>query len=313
MRSFVLLVGLWFGLVVSPPVAASGKPKTAEAAKKTTSASKKKTSPTSRAKSKKKTTSSAKVTARSTKGSSSKTSAKKRSSALAKKSGGSTTALAQQSPASTAKETPAPSPEKEAGSAVPASNPAEEAGALLAEESEVLDPLGEGSAEDIAFLVGRDLLLPVEGILPKQLRDTFYAGRSGGRHHRASDIMAPKLTPVVATTDGTIARLENNKKGGISIYQRDDAGPYVYYYAHLDHYASGLSEGQSVTRGQVIGYVGNTGNARGRLPHLHFGIYRSDNPKRWWTGLAINPYALFTGKGLPGSPSSAPASQPVAP
>lgn len=227
-------------------------------------------------------------------------------------------ALAQLSakPAPKVKAAPSEPPKREAPASVPVEelSPEEEAAAFLDEPTSapVRDPLGEGTAEDIAFLVSRQLLFPVEGIDPAKLKDSFYFGRSGGRSHRASDIMAPKHSKIVAVADGVISTLDYNKKGGITIYQHDAAGPYTYYYAHLERYAPGLKEGQEVKRGDLLGFVGTTGNARGRLPHLHFAIYRIDDPKRWWSGVAINPFPLLTGKGLPGgAPQGLPASLPA--
>ncbi len=100
--------------------------------------------------------------------------------------------------------------------------------------------------------------------------------------------LADLNTPVLAARDGRIARLENNPRGGLSIYQFDPKGQFVYYYAHLAGYARGVEEGDSVQQGQVIGRVGQTGNAQ--TPHLHFAILRVEDGSRWWSGEAINPY-----------------------
>jgi len=134
------------------------------------------------------------------------------------------------------------------------------------------------------------LALPVKGIRPTELYDSFSDKRSGGRRHEAIDIIADLNTPVLAARDGRIARLENNPRGGLSIYQLDPREQFVYYYAHLAGYAGGLEEGDSVRRGQVIGRVGQSGNAQ--TPHLHFAILRVE-PGRWWSGEAINPYPLL--------------------
>jgi murein DD-endopeptidase MepM/ murein hydrolase activator NlpD len=140
-------------------------------------------------------------------------------------------------------------------------------------------------------LRGRDLKLPVEGVDNDDLRDTFSDSRSGGRAHEAIDIMAPRHTQVLAADDGVIVKLFNSKGGGgISIYQFDPTGTYCYYYAHLDRYADGLKEGQHVRRGDVIGYVGSTGNASPTAPHLHFSIFRLGPERQWWKGEPINPY-----------------------
>lgn len=137
------------------------------------------------------------------------------------------------------------------------------------------------------------LMIPVEGIRPSQLRDSFHDGRSGGRTHAAIDIMAPRGTPVLAAADGTILKLHQGATGGIAIYHLDTDGRTRYYYAHLDGYAEGLREGQAVRRGEVIGYVGDTGNAAPGNYHLHFSIALLDDPRRWWQGENLNPYPLL--------------------
>lgn len=139
------------------------------------------------------------------------------------------------------------------------------------------------------------LLIPVSGILPKQLSDTFTQSRGEGRLHDAIDIMAPRGTPVVAVADGRIAKLFNSKPGGLTVYQFDVEEKLAYYYAHLDSYAPTLVEGQLVRRGDVIGYVGSTGNASPEGPHLHFAIFILGPDKKWWQGTAINPYPLLGG------------------
>jgi murein DD-endopeptidase MepM/ murein hydrolase activator NlpD len=148
--------------------------------------------------------------------------------------------------------------------------------------------------EAIDALRERDLKLPVEGADRSDLRDTFFDARSGGRAHEALDIMAPRHTPVLAADDGVIAKLfDSQGGGGITIYQFDPSHTYCYYYAHLDHYAPDLKEGQRVRRGQVIGYVGSTGNASPNAPHLHFAIFRLTSERQWWKGEPINPYPVF--------------------
>lgn len=139
---------------------------------------------------------------------------------------------------------------------------------------------------------GLPLLVPVAGIRPNQLTDSFEDNRSGVRHE-AIDIMAPKGTAVVAVDDGKIAKLFNSKPGGLTIYQFDTGEKLAYYYAHLDRYAPGITEGQQVRRGDVIGFVGSTGNANPAAPHLHFSVFVLGPEKRWWKGTAINPYPLL--------------------
>ena len=148
------------------------------------------------------------------------------------------------------------------------------------------------SAPPAAELEDRDFRIPVEGITPDQLSRTFDDER-GSRRHEAIDILAPMGTPVVAVEDGRIARLFNSKAGGITIYQFDPSERFCYYYAHLQRYADGLHEDDLVRKGQVIGYVGVTGNAPKDVPHLHFAIFRLTAEKRWWEGTPVDPYDVL--------------------
>jgi peptidoglycan LD-endopeptidase LytH len=150
-------------------------------------------------------------------------------------------------------------------------------------------PIGDA----IGALTKRHLLIPVEGVSAGALQDTFADARAIGRRHDAIDIIAPRGTPVRAVDDGTIAKLFTSKAGGLTIYQFDPTQAFSYYYAHLDHYASGLAEHQEVRRGQLLGYVGSTGNASEDAPHLHFAIARLDTDHSWWKGDPINPYPLL--------------------
>lgn len=140
----------------------------------------------------------------------------------------------------------------------------------------------------------RHLEIPVDGVRREDLRDTFSDSR-GARAHEALDIMAPRRTRVRAADDGTIEKLFASKPGGLTIYQFDPSQTFTYYYAHLDGYAEGLREGQVVRRGDVIGYVGSTGNASPDAPHLHFGIFRLTPEHHWWKGEPINPHPVFAG------------------
>jgi|GEM_PF-851397 len=140
---------------------------------------------------------------------------------------------------------------------------------------------------------GMGLLVPVLGMPVERLRNTYDESRSGGRRHDAIDIHAPKGTPVVATTDGTIIKLHNGARGGLSLYQMDDDGRTRYYYAHLDRYAQGVREGLRVRRGEVIGYVGDTGNAQPGDYHLHFSIAVLSDRSRWWAGENLNPFSVL--------------------
>lgn len=140
------------------------------------------------------------------------------------------------------------------------------------------------------------LAVPVEGVKPGQLVDTFTAARAGGRRHDAIDIMAAEGTPVIAATDGTVEKLFNSARGGLTIYVRSPDQKWTYYYAHLQGYAPGLAEGVQVRRGQVIGRVGHTGDASPSGPHLHFAINQMAAGDHWWNGSPINPYPLLAGK-----------------
>jgi murein DD-endopeptidase MepM/ murein hydrolase activator NlpD len=139
-----------------------------------------------------------------------------------------------------------------------------------------------------------ELLIPVAGIRPEQLQDTYTQSRSEGRTHNAIDIMAARNTPVLAATDGQIIRLFQSERGGITIYQLGTDNRTVYYYAHLERYADGLTENRFARRGEIIGYVGDSGNAGRDNCHLHFSIWLVTDPKRFWDGENINPYPLLT-------------------
>ena len=141
------------------------------------------------------------------------------------------------------------------------------------------------------------LAIPVVGVKPNQLTDTFTQARARGRPHDAIDIMASEGTPVIAAADGTIEKLfYSNGGGGITIYERSPDQKWMYYYAHLQGYAPGLAEGQQVKRGQVIARVDHTGDAVASAPHLHFAINTMGPGERWWQGTPINPYPLLAGK-----------------
>lgn len=143
------------------------------------------------------------------------------------------------------------------------------------------------------------LIIPVAGVRAGDLRDTYNAARSEGRLHNAIDIMAPAGTPVLATSDGEIARFFYSDRGGNTIYQWSPDKKAVFYYAHLERYADGLAAGQYARQGQVIAYVGDTGNAGAGNYHLHFSIWLVTAPKRYWDGVNINPYPILisTGEG----------------
>jgi len=136
------------------------------------------------------------------------------------------------------------------------------------------------------------LQMPIAGVDPKKLHDTFEEGRVG-HTHEALDIAAPRGTPVVAVGDGAIAKLFTSKQGGLTVYQFDSTEQFCYYYAHLDGYAPGVTEGMKVRTGDVLGYVGTTGNAPPNAPHLHLAVFRLGPDKKWWQGTAIDPLPLL--------------------
>jgi len=150
--------------------------------------------------------------------------------------------------------------------------------------------IGVNPVED---LKGRHLDLPLKGAVPEDVHDMFNEMRGGTRRHEAIDMLAPRNTPVVAVEAGTIGRLFFSKAGGITIYQFDPTNSYVYYYAHLERYADGLKEGDKVKRGQLLGFVGTTGNAPRDTPHLHFAIFKMTDEKHWWQGTPIDPFQVL--------------------
>lgn len=143
-------------------------------------------------------------------------------------------------------------------------------------------------SSDVAYLRDRRIMVPVDGFPVERVPDSFKAKR-GSRTHNAIDFMAAKGTPVVAADDGRIFKMSSNEAGGLTIYATDSKSRMIYYYAHLDRYRRGLEEGDKVSKGDVIGYVGYTGNARKDAPHLHFQIMRLEDTRRWWAGRPIDP------------------------
>lgn len=144
-----------------------------------------------------------------------------------------------------------------------------------------------------SFVGTLKLIIPVAGVKPDQLLDTFTDARSEGRVHDAIDIPAPAGTPVQAAADGEIVKLFPSERGGTTIYQLSSDRKLVFYYAHLQRYADGLVVGKFVKQGDVIAYVGDTGNAGAGNFHLHFSISIITDPKRYWEGTNINPYPLL--------------------
>ena len=136
-----------------------------------------------------------------------------------------------------------------------------------------------------------NLIVPVEGVSRSRLNDTWGAPRDGGRTHKGIDIMADTGTPVRAAAAGKIIKLIESAKGGTTVYQTDENGRYIFYYAHLNGYAENLHVGQRVRQGELIAYVGETGNAP--VPHLHFEIQTQSSGRKWWRGVAMNPYPVL--------------------
>lgn len=157
-------------------------------------------------------------------------------------------------------------------------------------------PTAAGRGAGDAAPLPSGLVVPVQGVAPSSLTPTFDDDRGEGRVHEALDIMAPAGTPVLAVADGHVEKLFDSDRGGLTIYQFEPTGRYAYYYAHLERYAPGLEEGRALRRGEVIGYVGSTGNADPAAPHLHFAIFRLGPEKRWWEGTPVDPWPLLTGR-----------------
>ena len=144
-------------------------------------------------------------------------------------------------------------------------------------------------------------MVPVDGIAPNRIPDSFHQPRGEGRIHRAIDILAPRETPVVAAISGKVLRLSQNAAGGITVYLVDDEQRYVYYYAHLAYYSNAITAGLEVPQGFIIGYVGTTGNAPPDTPHLHFQVMRvSPGQRDWWNGTPVDvkPFMKITGKAI---------------
>jgi murein DD-endopeptidase MepM/ murein hydrolase activator NlpD len=178
----------------------------------------------------------------------------------------------------------------------PAHDTAEPRGVERPGESGGQTPVATTGAENeeaVETLRDHRLEVPVDGVRRGDLRDTFSDARGSSRAHEAMDIMAPRGTPVRAVDDGTIEKLFTSKAGGLTIYQFEPTQMFTYYYAHLDRYAAGLADGQMVRRGQVLGYVGSSGNASEDAPHLHFAIFRLTAERQWWKGEPINPYPVL--------------------
>jgi len=162
--------------------------------------------------------------------------------------------------------------------------------AVLADDAPQLTAQQQQAA--ISDLRGRKLVFPIAHFDVQRIKGSFDE-MHGGEKHRASDILAPAGTPIHAVDDGRIAKLFNSKTGGTTIYQFDSQKHFVFYYAHLQKYAEGLKDGSAVQKGDILGYVGSSGNASSDAPHLHFEITISGKDSRWWNIPAIDPYLVF--------------------
>jgi peptidoglycan LD-endopeptidase LytH len=201
-------------------------------------------------------------------------------------------APAQTPPAASAEPSPPPVT-AEPGPPVNVDEPAPPAHASLDAPSPAPETADPDISRDVAALRHHNLLIPVAGVDRTALVSSFSDRRGGTRVHEALDVLAPRGTPVVAVETGAIVKLFQSVRGGTTIYQFDPSGTYCYYYAHLDRYEPGLGEGDTVERGQIIGYVGTTGNAPPGTPHLHFAIFRMGPERQWWEGVPIDPYLVL--------------------
>lgn len=189
-------------------------------------------------------------------------------------------------------ERPVASPSPSAPAAMPEPHaPPPPAGA--ADSANPGDPSAPGAPPRLTA-APRRLAIPVDGVSPDELHPSFDEPR-GSRPHEAIDIMAPHGTPVRAVADGRVAKLFTSDAGGLTVYQFDRDERIAYYYAHLHRYRDGLAEGAMLERGELLGYVGTSGNAAEDAPHLHFAVFVLGPEKRWWEGRAIDPYPLLRG------------------
>jgi murein DD-endopeptidase MepM/ murein hydrolase activator NlpD len=157
----------------------------------------------------------------------------------------------------------------------------------------ITGPTPRGTEPPPPAVLPSGLIIPVQGVKPEQLIDSFADARSEGRVHDALDIMAPAGTPVLAAADGEILKFYDSKAGGTTIYELSTDKKFIYYYAHLQRRADDVQEGLFVKQGRVIAFVGDTGNAGPGNYHLHFGISAVTDPKRFWDGTPVNPYPLL--------------------
>jgi murein DD-endopeptidase MepM/ murein hydrolase activator NlpD len=183
----------------------------------------------------------------------------------------------------------APAPGVASGAA-PAGPPPEAPAARLATPADEPEDEPSPAAPPAA---GRGLLVPVQGVAAASLVDTYEQARGQGRRHDAIDIAAPRGTPVLAASEGVVLKLFTSERGGTALYQLAPDRRTIYYYAHLDRYAPGMAEGRKLRRGEVLGYVGDTGDAGPGNYHLHFEVSTTEDPARYWGGVPQNPYPLL--------------------
>jgi uncharacterized membrane protein len=153
-------------------------------------------------------------------------------------------------------------------------------------------PATPASPADLESL-SSEMTMPLAGLDPMKLKSSFNDLRGGTRRHEALDIMAPRRTPIVSATAGRVLKLFTSKAGGLMVYATEPNERFILMYAHLDSYAAGLREGDVLTKGQLIGYVGFTGNASPSAPHLHLAIARAGDVRQWWKGIPVDPLPVL--------------------
>jgi len=147
----------------------------------------------------------------------------------------------------------------------------------------------------VAELRSKHIGLPIKNANVEKMKGSFYELR-GAEMHEAVDILQPRNTPVLAVENGVVAKLFTSRFGGLTIYEFDPTKKYVYYYAHLQKYADDIHDGDVLKKGQVIGFVGTSGNAPPNCPHLHFSIALLGKDAKWWQAAAVDPYEVFSGR-----------------
>jgi murein DD-endopeptidase MepM/ murein hydrolase activator NlpD len=164
-----------------------------------------------------------------------------------------------------------------------------------ASELPPVEPTGtETVSNDDVTLLEHEIAMPLDGIDPATLHSNFNERRGGGtRQHEALDMMAPRRTPIRSAAKGRVLKLFTSVNGGLMVYAADSSERFILMYAHLDGYEPSLRDGQPLARGQLLGYVGSTGNAAANAPHLHFAIARSADVKRWSKGKPIDPLPVL--------------------